>query len=246
MKLWYINIWLSPETGYDDDYRYEFTLHTRFISNYFSRQMRRLENRFETDGTFKMISVKPTPENPRPCRIVPEAALIVEVPFSKTKYEQIKGTENFEYYLELLKTGFEKASKCKEIPLNPLLQILDEFKKNGCKNEWLHKKKRFLEKDIEVRLNCFFTTFDFRLVATITKISTKEILCSGTVLRTEPDEIIFDWMFKDILINDKNIVITNSFDLPQILINLKDALKKKLLFKLLEDKEIDRLLSYSN
>jgi hypothetical protein len=41
MKLWYVNIWLNPETGYDNKYRYEFTLHTRFISNYFSKGMRK-------------------------------------------------------------------------------------------------------------------------------------------------------------------------------------------------------------
>jgi hypothetical protein len=245
MKLWYINIWLNPETGYDDAYRYQFTLHTRFISNYLSRQIRKKKYWFETDGTFSMLSVEPTPSKIKECKIVPEDALTTEVIFDRERYEQIKGTEDCEYYLELLIKGFRKASEFKEVPLDTLLNLVNEFKENGCKNEWLHKKKRFKEQDIEVILNCYFTTLDFRLVATVNKISTKEELCSGVVIRTEPDEIYFSKMFKDILIDKESIIITDASDSPRILINLKDALNKKLSFKLLGDKKVKELLSYA-
>jgi hypothetical protein len=243
MNLWYVNIWLNPETGYNEDYRYEFTLHTRFISNYFSKQIRK--QRFVTDGTFNMISVNPTPKKLEECKIVPVDSLNVYVPFDKQRYEQTKGTTDCDYYLELLEKGFEKASKCKEIPLSSLCNLIDDFRKNSCKNEWQHKKKRFKEQDIEVILNCFFTTLDFRLVATINQVSTKKELCSGTLIRTEPDEIYFSKIFKDILIDEENIIITDTSDSPRILINLRDSLDKKLSFKLLGDKEIKKLLSYS-
>lgn len=245
MKLWYINIWLNPETGFDDDYRYEFTLHTRFISNYFSKQMRKKEHWFETDGAYNMISVDPMPDKLKECRIASIDVLQAYVPFNKQRYEKIKGTLDCEYYLELLEKGFKKASEFKEVPLDTLLDLIDDFRENDCKNEWRHKKKRFKEQDIEVVLNCYFTTLDFRLVATINKISTKEELCSEVVIRTEPDEIYFDKMFKDILIDKKNIIITDASDSPRILINLNDALSKKLSFKLLGDKKIKELLSYS-
>jgi len=236
MKLWYINIWLNPKTGYDDEYRYEFTLHTRFISNYFSKRIRK--HKFATDGTFSMISVDPMPKEIEECKIVPEDALTVYVPFEKRRYEQIKGTKDCEYYLELLEEGFRKASKCKEVPLDTLLDLSDEFRKNGYKNEWQHKKKRFKQQDIEVVLNCYFTTLDFRLVATINKISTKEELCSGTVLLTDPDEICFDKMFKDILIDKGKIIITDGFDSSRIIINLKNVLNKEFSYELLEDDEL--------
>jgi hypothetical protein len=242
MNLWYINIWLNPETGFDEDYRYEFTLHTRFINNYLSRQIRK--HRFVTDGTFNMISVNPTPQKLEECRVVPVDSLNVYIPFDKQRYEQIKGTTDCEYYLELLQSGFRKASKCKEVPLNTLLNLIDDFRKKGCKNEWQHKKKRFKEQDIEVILNCYFTTLDFKLVATINQISTKKELCSGTVMRTESNEILFNKMFKDILIDEKNIIITDASDSPRILINLREALNKKLSFQLLGDEEIKKLLSY--
>jgi hypothetical protein len=231
MNLWYINIWLNPETGYDTDYRYAFLLRTRFISNYLSKQIRK--RRFKTDGTFHMISVDPTPHEPKECRIVPDRSLNAEVHFDKDRYEKAKDTGDFEYYLELFETGFSKASKWKDVPLDSLLSLIGDFREKGYKNEWRHKKKRFKEQDIEVILDCRFTTNDFELIATINQISTKKELCSGAVITTDPDEVCFDKLFKDILIDKANIVITDAFNCPSVFIDLKDALNKKLSFRLL-------------
>lgn len=183
-----------------------------------------------------MISVDPMPNTLEVCKIVPIDALTVPIPFDKERYENIKDSTNYDYYLELLEEGFKKAAKYKEIPLANLLTLIDDFKKNGCKNEWLHKRKRFKEQDIEVILTCHFTTFDFRLVATINKISTKEELCSGTVLKTDSDEICYDKEFKDVFVIEKEIIITDWFDLPRFLINLMDVLDKKFNCKLLKRK----------
>jgi hypothetical protein len=233
--LWYINNWLNPETGYDTDYRYAFTLRTRFISNYLSKQIRK--HRFKTDGTFHMISVAPTPHDPQECRIVPDRALAAEVRFDKERYEKAKDGQDFEYYLELFETGFRKASKWKDVPLSYLLSLIDDFREKGYRNEWQHKKKRFKEQDIEVILDCRFTTNYFELIATINQISTKKELCSGAVITTDPDEICFDKLFKDVLIDKANIVITDAFNCPSVYVDLKDALNKKLSFRLLDVNE---------
>ncbi|HQU84704.1 MAG TPA: hypothetical protein PKY59_16315 [Pyrinomonadaceae bacterium] len=234
MKLWYVNIWLSPETGYDQHFRYQFTLHTRFISNYFSKILRKKSNWFETDGSFNMISVEPMPDSLKDCRIVPEKVLTVSVPFDKARYEMIKGTSNYDYYLEMLEAGFRKASNYKQIPLNNLLNLITEFKANGYKNEWIHTNKRFKEYDIEITLICQFTTLDFKLLATINKISTKKPLCFGVILRTDADEICYDKTFKDVFIKEDKIIITDGFDRPSFSINLCDALNKKFNCELLK------------
>lgn len=235
MNLWYINIWLKPETGYNTDYRYDFTLRTRFISNYLSKQIRK--SRFKTDGTFNMISVEPTSHELKEGRIVPDAALAAEVHFDKERYEKVKATEDFEYYLQLFETGFRKAAKYKDIPLDALFSLINDFRTTGYKNEWRHKKKRFKAQDLEVILDCRFTTKDFNLIVTINGISSKEELCSGAVITTEPDEICFDGMFKDVLIDKTNIVITDSSDSPCVFISLQEALNKKLSFRSLSLEE---------
>ena len=240
MKLFYIALGIDdmslgiagkrPRIAYASEFGYR----TNFISNFLSRQIRKAH--FETDGTFRMLCVKVTQDEPRRCAIVPDRVLEAQVSFDRERYDRIKGTSDFEYYLEILGQGFRKAADFKEIPLDTLIGIIDEFRKDGYVNEWLHKKKRFKDHDVEVSLNCFFTTLDFRLVATVRRLSTKEELCSGVVLRTEPDELHFDKEFKDVLIDRKNIVITDFLDRPNILIDLDNAREGSFIFAKLPDR----------
>lgn len=229
MNLWYIAIGLDDKYFGREDSS-EFGYRTAFISNYFSKQIRKA--RFKTDGTFQMLYVEATGK-PGECAIVPDRALTAQVFLDRDRYERIKGTADCSYYLEMLEEGFRKAAEFKKIPLETLLNLIDEFRRNGCRNEWLQKKKRFREADLEVALNCYFTTLDFKLVVTIRKISTREELCSGTILRTLPDEIFFKGRFKDILIENGKIVITDFLDGPHILIDLEKALNKQLVSEIL-------------
>ncbi len=171
-----------------------------------------------------MIFIELLPENKsKPTKISGLEVLETYLPFDIKRYEQIKGTEDSGYYLELLEQGFKQASEIATIPLDTLFTLIDEFKKGGCKNEWIHKKKRFKELDLEVILKCEFTTNYFQLVTTINQISTKKELVKGIAMKTKPDEIFFDGMFKDILTHDNFIVITDEFDSARVLINIKDA-----------------------
>lgn len=242
MNLRYINLWIDPSSGYDDDYRYEFKLHTRFINHFLSIRIRK--EKFETDGSFNMISVAPIPDYKCEIGIVPLDALRVTVPFDKSKYEKIKNTEKHEYYLELLERGFEDASKIKSIPYSTLMKLLDEFKHHGYKNEWLHKRKKFKEYDLEIVLECKFTSFDFQLIIFVSKISSKELLITETIIRTLPDEIYFDKMFKDILIHNGEIVVTDASDSPRVKISLKEVYLKRIEYQICGDKDVKNLLSY--
>jgi len=177
-------------------------------------------------------------------RIVPMSVLKITLEFKKEKYAQIRGTTNCDYYLELLEKGFKQADKFKPIPLDNLLSIIAEFKKNNCKNEWLHKKKKFTEYDLEVILFCEFTTNYFKLVATINQISTKKELIKGAVITTEPDEVLFDKMFKDIVVNENNIIITDASGAPRILINKVDLFLGKLTFEIMGDERVKKILSF--
>lgn len=246
MNLRYITLGLDYDTyiKIDNKLRYDFQCHTRFISYYFSKAIRKYK--FDTKGTFNMVSIALLPENKlEPTKITGLNVLKTYLPFDEKRYEEIKGTEDCSYYLELLEQGFKKAYEFKPIPLDTLLILIDEFKKGGCKNEWLHKKKRFKDDDLEVILTCEFTTNYFQLIATINQISTKKLLVKGIVIKTEPDEVLFDKMFKDIYIDD-NIIITDSSDSPRIIIDKNKIFAGKLNFEIQGDKEIQEILSYKS
>jgi len=244
MNLYYISVGLDYNKYIVDknDLRYEVQKHTRFISNYFSKAIRK--HKFKTDGTFNMISIGAHEDKINPCMIIPFDALKVELHFKKALYEKIKGTEDCSYYLELLEQGFRKASEFKSIPLDILLNLIEEFKKGDCKNEWLHKKKRFKEDDLEVILICEFTTNYFQLIVTINQISTKKELVRGVLIRTEVGVSIHEGMYKDLLIKDDDIIITDRSDSPRIIIKKDDVFKGKLNSIITGDEEIKKMLSF--
>ena len=101
MQLRYISLNLDRKT-FGNEYGYDFLLHTRFISNYFSRAIRK--HKYHTDGSFNMLSIDGTYDIVSP-KIVPMTVLKITLEFNKEKYPQIRGTTNCDYYLELLEKG---------------------------------------------------------------------------------------------------------------------------------------------
>ena len=242
MKLWYISIGPDIDRTPDHD-RYRFELNTRFLSNHLSRAIRK--RRFTTDGTFNQIHVALIEENPELPKVVGFSALRVHVLYDPADYEAIRGSKDCSYYLRLFEQGFRAAAASKLVPLEILLEELERFRQNGCKNEWRHKRKLFRDQDVSVTLDCYFTTNEFRLVARIERISTKEVLCEGVVVETVPDEIFFYRLFKDIFIRGDRIIVTDHFDSERYLIDLDQALSGRLVVEdrtILIDAEIRELL----
>jgi len=245
MNLYYIHLGLDYQDYIEsnNELRYEFQQHTNFISDYFSKAIRK--HRYKTDGSYNMIGILPTEFEIKPTKLQGFGDVIgVNLPFDRNRYEKIKGTEDCSYYLELLEQGFKKASEFNDVPLEILLNMIKEFKINDCKNEWLHKKKRFKEDDLEVILTCEFTTNYFQLVATVNQISTKKELVSGVLIRTEVGVSIHEGMYKDVLIKNDEILITDKSDSPRIRINKEKVFEGVLDYVVMGDKEIVEMLSY--
>lgn len=244
MNLYYIYLGLDYNDYIlkNNELRFEFQKKTSFINDYFSKKARKL--RFKTDGTFNMISISPSEFVFDSKKYVPSDVLDVHLPFDRNRYDTIKNTEDCSYYLELLDQGFKKASQFKEIPLESLLNIIKEFEQEGCVNKWLYKKKRFKDDDLEIVLDCEFTAICFQLVISINQISTKKSLVNGVIMRTEVGVSIHEGMYKDILIDDNNIIITDRSDSPRVKLNKNKVLKGVLDFVVLGDKEIVDMLTY--
>lgn len=229
MNLRYVTLSMDYDSGYQDSDISRFNYSTRFICNFLSIQIRKIK--WVTDGTFNMIAVTPSKDIKHIYRIIGEKALEARVVFNQD-YKDLAEEERYEHYLNLLEKGYRICSEHKIIPLDKLLELHQEFRKNGYKNEWLHKNKKFKEQGIEVSLNCSFTSFDFRLLMTINDLKTKKEIISGTVIRTKPDEVHFDSLFKDILIVKNKLIITEFQDRPKFIFNLSDILKGNFSFEI--------------
>lgn len=95
-----------------------------------------------------------------------------------------------------------------------------------------YKKKKFKEHGIEVALNCFFTTLDFKLRMTVYDIKSKTELVSDTVIRTLPNEVCFAHFYKDIIIENNELIITEFQYRPKFKFFLSDILNGRFSFEI--------------
>ena len=244
MKLRYLSLGLEYNyySKADNLLRYDFLLRTRFLSNYFSREVRKYK--IEVDG-FNMISIALLPDiNNSYSSLTAINVLEVYLPFQKERYDLVRGTNDCSYYLELFECGFVEASKSSKIPLSILMEILQAFKLGGCLNEWTHKKKQFKSENLNVELKCEFDTNCFQLRLIISSLDTKEIVFNGIIARTEPDEVLFEKMFKDILIEDDKIIVTDNSDRPRFIINKIKAKQGILDYQIEGRSDVKNLLTY--
>jgi hypothetical protein len=233
MILKYVSLHINSESGYSEEFRRNFNSHCRFICHYVSIGIRKLK--FITDGTFNMISVVPTSEPTIEFKTIADNVLRANVTLNSTLYRKLTGKEKFEYFLNLLEEGYSICAKYKKIPLSDLLQIDQEFREIGYKNEWLYKKKRFKKENVEVYLNCFFSSEDFRLVLTVKRIGSESEIASGVVIRTFPNEVSFESLFKDVIIEQNKLIITDYANRPKFVFKLSDLLEGRFAFHILDN-----------
>ena len=227
----------------DNEFRYEFYLRVAYISNYFSREIRKYK--FKTDGSYNTIAIdliEPEIRVLNYTKIVPFNVLSVEIPFNRSIYNEQKN--NCNYYLNFFKEGFIKASKFKPIPLEFLLDLIKKFRNKNCLNLWIHKKRKSKKDNLEIILTCNFTSEYFQLIITIYKLSTNEKLLSEIILQTEPDPVLFEGMFNDVMIKNDSIIITDKTGCSRIIINKNNALKGILKCEIIGDKEIKKILTF--
>ena len=220
MYLWYIALSIYEYDSRFDEFCDKFDFNSRFICNYLSKAVRKL--RIETP--FTMICITLGTDN-RPNRYREyDRGVSTWVTFTSediARYEAMTKLEDrYELYLGILEQGYRQISEDYDIKMDSLLSLHDEFRKNGYKNEWVFKKKRLKELDLSLILKCYFTTFEFRLELEAYDYKCNHLLCNGVLLRTPPDELCFDYLFKSIIVDSDKLVILDGFETPRISIDL--------------------------
>jgi hypothetical protein len=206
MKLIYIGMMLDPDDfSLSTTFASDFGFKCRFIGNYLTRKLK--EAKFNS-ADFNRVAIiakeKPNDENE-----VFEKFLRVSVPFDKTQYVGLASNALADYFAELYEEGIIKASPANPMPFEFLLARLREFKSNNYINEWGFKSKSFKEIGIKATLNCKMTMDFFSLVLVLTKRG--EIIFSKEILNTLPDEIIYHYQFKEIVLEVNEIKVLDHF-----------------------------------
>lgn len=210
---------------FDDEFFIKFVDNANFVANFLSKRIRGCH--VTTDGTYNMVNIQIT-NSQDSCQIKSVNSLSVEVHVTieeLTKYLKMrKEEERYEFYLSLLEKGYKVATKLKPIPVNTLLALHEEFRKNNYKNERLFKKKQIKEYGIKVMLIHTMTTYDYQLMLYVYNFK-NDLLGKGCIYKTLPDEILFDKNVRHLIVEDGKLIVTDFLDQPQFVCQLEDLSK---------------------
>lgn len=218
MKLRYIALWADSYHsgyGYDGDLASDFAFNARFISNYLSKQVRKINLELEE---YKMISVDLSQNGDYGAKALSENVMSVTLSCSEKDLKRYvtlsDDVERYEQYLTFLEKGYH-ASRCiNELQISQLLQLHRQFRENDYRNEWLFKKKPIREFGIYIYFKCYFTSFEFRLELEVYDLKKNRLITKGVVMRTAPDEVCFDKDFKAISIDQKKLIVLDFLSRP--------------------------------
>ena len=186
----------------DTEFSYSLRKKSKHITNYISRTcLQKLK--FRSD-TFDIIVISLDEAGREVCII--NKGLVIPVLFDKIAYNNLD-TENAirVFHKSNIICGLKKVRNQYDIPENAIIESLSKLETNGFRNEWLFKKKVDRRRKIEVELNCKLSIYKFELVLQIAIVG--KVICEQIVLETDPDEVAFYHLFKDIMIDDDTISV---------------------------------------
>ncbi len=199
---------------------YEFQKISRHVCNYVERTLFK-KQKFVTDG-FNRLVINITENKERETHI--NSVKVLSHIFYKENLSSLEDKEVYssDFIIDLLQEGLDTVSHKYNIPKEEILNTLKEFKENGFVNEWIHKKKRDKVSKVNFILRCVLGIKKFELYLEGEK--DKQQVFSKLILSTDPDEVAFDYRFKDILINEDMITITSKTSEPLLTTNIRQLL----------------------
>ena len=223
MKLRYIA--LSARTyssGYEDELAINFRYYARFISNYLSKAVRKIN--IESGG-YRMIYVTLSQKESDDVK-TSEVDRVVHVIIHCSEDELRKIVtspdefKRYEHFLSFLEEGYRRSGILSEDQIAQLLRLHEQFRSGGYRNEWLFKKKPIREYGIYVYFKCYFTTYEFRLELEVYDLKQTRLLTKGIVMRTAPSEFCFDKDFKKIVIENGHLTVLDFLGHPNFMFDL--------------------------
>lgn len=185
-----------------------FRYQTRNICNYLERVALK-SLKFKTND-FRRICIigKSSPNDT--AYVNSSNVLGVDVKFNEKEYLSLNTTQLNEYFIELLKDGINKINEHIQIPKKELLEGIESFRLGGYKNRWTQKTKQMKSLGLKCHLNCNLTMDNFHLSLLIFKA--KELIFEKEILKTKPDEIMFERLLNDVKLIDDKIVVLGKRD----------------------------------
>ncbi|MBK9974757.1 MAG: hypothetical protein IPP14_08280 [Planctomycetes bacterium] len=209
MHIRYVSLYIFPEE-YGRAYGSSFELHARYLCNYLRRRI--LGLRFKTKG-FGAILIRGCRTANDPAYISSNRNIIVPLPFDQARYNSLKPGELHEFFISMLVEGLHKVARHHNIPLTEILGFVEEFRKGGYKNEWVHQSKLLRGTGLRASLLCAMDSERFTLRLKLERKGAP--VFDQQILQDLPSETCFAHKFKDIVLKGRKVIVTQMFaELP--------------------------------
>jgi len=205
MLLKRVGLALSPDE-YAGELTSEFVFRTRYLCNYVNRALTSL--RFATPN-FRQVIVRGVHSPIDECLVVPEASVRATVRFDEARYRAMGPDEHHEFFLVMLEEGLEKCARHHEIPIDFLRGSIRSFRDGGYRNEWVHQQKLLRPAGIRASLLCRLDSERFELTLRLERQGL--VTFERVILETKPDELIFAYRFKEVVLRDDEVVVLSKF-----------------------------------
>lgn len=223
MRLYHFGLQLEYDTYSDLDnaLRFEFQCHVEFIERYIAKAMR--SKKIETHEDYNGLYIALLPEELMKEPQVWYYNLFIYLPFDLQAYKKAVLNKDYSYYLDTIICGFNRYAELKNVSVSELIDIVHEFKKNGCQTKWVIKKKIFRELGLRVELHGELTTDYYQATVVVTDAK-RNILCQGPILKTEACIFVYDGLVRDAIMENGVIYITDFLEKKRFRFNVMKLL----------------------
>lgn len=217
-KMIFKSIYLNLDrTDFPNDLGYGLLMKSRSLCHFLERKTKTLK--FVCDG-FNRLSIKGTKE-PKDPNVNSTNVLCISVSFDVAEYRDLQDVESLnEFLISMLNKGMTIGNSFSPLPLGAIKEGIQEFRDAGFREAWTTPRRRDRKSGITAYLDCRLDSISFELflVAEVKKVQ----IYRRSILKTDPDEVAFDYRFKDIVFEDGTLIVTSKTAKPLFAIEIKD------------------------
>ncbi|MBI2922216.1 MAG: hypothetical protein HYY18_14280 [Planctomycetes bacterium] len=146
----------------------------------------------------------------------------VRLPFDTARFTSLGEDQGrHRLFMSMIENGISAIAPAPGAKARGVLHgLLARFAAEGFRNSWRHQLRRFPRFGLTARLDCALTPASFVLWLTVSRRDGAEV--SRKILRTDPDELAYDYRFKDIMSNGKTLTVTSKRSLPLVTLRLAE------------------------
>jgi hypothetical protein len=136
----------------------------------------------------------------------------ITMPLEDSGYESLSDTDFHEFAIAHLLSACDQFLRTLPEVLGALKEAVRLFREVGYKNEWVARSRRFAAVGIHASLACELTPQRFGLRLIIRHRGT--LVFDQEIFTSDPDEVAFDYRFKDVVLMDDKLVVTSKTSKP--------------------------------